>query len=206
MNLNVSITSDTATPGVAALMERTNPERLAQVLRPPLEELWNFKLKNLPPNKRFPGSSTGFWERQADTVKSHTDGGSIRLTAGTGEGALVQRRYGGPITATDKALTIPAREEYYGHSATEFQNLKLIFFKSGAMALVEADAVTIDRKKQKKKGAQVSSFAARTGGLVAYWLVGKGQSTRPQEPNPNVEPSEDEILEVAFAEIDRRIK
>jgi hypothetical protein len=206
MNLNVSITEDTATPAIAALMDRVQPERLAQLLRPPLEELWNFKLKNLPPNKRFPGSSTGFWERQADTVKAYASGSMIRLTAGTGEGALVQRRYGGPITATNKALTIPAREEYYGRSATEFQNLKMIFFKSGAMALVEADAVTIDRKKQKVKGAQVSSFAARTGGLVAYWVIGKGQSTRPQAPNPNVVPSEDEILEVAFAEIERRIK
>jgi hypothetical protein len=70
----------------------------------------------------------------------------------------------------DKMLTIPARQEFYGHSATEFTNLRLAVFKSGTLALVvgKKGVGRVDFATGREKN--VRGAGARAQSMVAYWL------------------------------------
>lgn len=177
---------DNATPALLAKLEKCDLERVANRVAVPLADFWADHVKTFPPNKQFPGASTGFWERQADSARGVAVTGGVRLSMGEGP-ALRQRFYGGPITARDKALAIPAREEFYGHGPREFSNLKLVVFRSGSAALV-IGGTGIKRTNRAGNTVTVTGAGAKSEALVAYWLVPPGESTRPQAANPNIIP------------------
>jgi hypothetical protein len=186
MNVTIDIT-DNATPRVRELMEKMSPRQVGAAVGRPVAQAWRNALKVLPPNKQgFP--STGFWEDAARSVTWTPIVDGVLFSAD--KQGLNQRLHGGAITAGEKALTIAARSEYYGHGATEFQNLQLIVFKSGAMALAEV----VGRGKR----------GGKKTGLIAYWLVGRGHSTRPQAPNPAVLPL-GKLTAVAQGAIERSV-
>jgi hypothetical protein len=94
----------------------------------------------------------------------------------------------------DKHLTIPARPEFYGHSATEFTNLRLAVFKSGAMALVIGAGGAGRVNFQTGRERSVSGAGVRSTGMVAFWL----RSSVNQDPDPNVIPSAQRLADVAL--------
>lgn len=158
----------------------------------------------LGPNKRgWP--STGFYKAVAgDGVTVAESGGdfTIKIEHPDIPGAMAQRYYGGTIKAKDHLLTIPARQEFYGHRAREFDNLKFgMFGKGGAKFLyvdkggTRQDANWNTNKPVKWKAKK--GLGARAEMMIAYWL--KDEVT--QDPNPNVIPDDAQMAETVLASL-----
>jgi hypothetical protein len=186
MNVNVSIQDDASGRLLRFEQSISNPEafrddigrRVANDLR-----AWFFGRQGDHSRNKFGGRSSGFWSQLRDSVsdgKTENDGVSVTIS----DPRFNQKYYGGDIRADTKLLAIPARAEAYDRSPRTFDNLKAIFFRSGAIALVEADRTAIKRTKKgfKSKG--------ETGGMVYYWLV-KGVH---QVKDPDALPSEARLL------------
>jgi len=154
-----------------------------------------------PPNKNgWP--TTGFWQKQRDSVHSSSTSNNLgaEVRIGMGTVGLRQRLLGGTITAgrniskfsgkPTKYLTIPARAEAYGKRSFDFSNLRVLFGRGGkAIALVEADATKVELgPKNRKTGARSYSTQA-TGGAVMFWLV----TSVTQQADPSVLPPTESI-------------
>lgn len=122
----------------------------------------------------FGAKSSGFWQRmQGGTVARH-DADSARVEMPT---PVALRAFGGTVTPKlAKYLAIPARTEAYGKSPREFDNLRPHKFRSGSLALVEADHSRLDDRKE-------------YGGGVYFWLT----ESATIRANPDVLPSDDEV-------------
>ncbi len=197
----VEIKSDTATPAIAALLERTQPERLVRIIGDPLRGFWRDHLKRLPRNARgWP--STGFWEEAADSVNAIPDGDTLILRAD--KQGLRQRFYGGVIEPRHaRMLTIPISPVSYGHRASEFPGLFLLRTGKGAYLVqqgFEISAKTGNMVRKRKQGGNASR--RRAASLQFLFKLSSGVV---QAPNPDVVPSHDEFTEVAFAAITRSL-
>jgi hypothetical protein len=128
--------------------------------------------RQLPPNRNgWP--STGFWAGAARGTGWDLDGDAVIVYADNEEhpGAVDHLYRGGTIRAKDKKLTIPARAEFYGHSAGEFDNLRLVVFKgTGTAALVVGKGGTGRVDFSTGRSRAVLGAGARSEGVVAYWL------------------------------------
>ena len=146
---------------------------------------------SLPPNERgFP--TTHFWRHAAEATNYEVVWDSIRIRVN--QVGVRQRLLGGDIDPVRaKFLTIPAIAETYGHRAADFGNLKIVRgpFRTytgrlAALALVPAD------------WTRDTSTPFSSAG-VYFWLVRHVS----QDPNPDVLPSTDEILDAALSAVDR---
>lgn len=99
------------------------------------------------PNSRFPGATTNYWQRAAQSTTHPTVSGNA-VTVSITQIGVRYNYFGGTIKAPWKNgsdstyLTIPACEEAYGHRAREFSDLTVAFLgrsTSGApiLALVK---------------------------------------------------------------------
>lgn len=146
---------------------------------------------NEPNQHNWP--STGFWQRMI--------GGTIPLADEESAGVrmpreVAQRFFGGTITPVDNEyLAIPAREEAYGMSPLQFNDLRFVPFASGSAALVQRNQQTVGTfKSGKKKGERnPKTTGEKIGGGVFYWLV-KSVTQRPDE---TVLPTEEEFTAAA---------
>lgn len=159
--------------------------------------------EGLPPNKRFPSESTGFWKRAARATSFESAGPSSgvagSVTVAVDQIGVQQRLLGGTITAVNaKYLTIPARAEAYGKSAREFSNLRFVAFASGAAALVESDHTTIAFGRTRKDGTRKVSGTTRGGGVM-FWL----KRSVNQQPDRGVIPSGEAIGQTAAMGLQR---
>jgi hypothetical protein len=101
--------------------------------------------------------------------------------------AIAQRFFGGTIEPVNaKFLAIPARSEAYGKRPNQFDNLRVIIFKSGAGALVSKEPPSGTRRNR-------IAGSAREPGLIFYWLVKQAI----QEADHTVLPTEEEMLNAA---------
>jgi hypothetical protein len=136
--LVITIPLDTATPTLRAIAALANSTTAQNKMAGACATLTRTHIAALGPNKNgWP--STGFYKEVASSgIKTQVASGSFTITIEHPRkpGAMAQRYYGGPIDAKDHLLSIPARAEFYGHSPTEFTNLRFVMFKSGAMAFV----------------------------------------------------------------------
>lgn len=122
MSVNVSITipRDTATPGLADLMAKTSPDRLARICRDPLRGFWRDHLKNYP---RLPGKfaafpPTGFGEEAADSVEAFAQDNGVLLRAD--KQGLRLRYKGGTIKPVNaKILCFGINPASYGRTPAE---------------------------------------------------------------------------------------
>lgn len=173
----ITIVNDGATPLLRDLGRIAgDPEVRVGALNACLDLTRNY-LRALPPNGRgWP--STGFWKKAADgtTGELTSDGFHILIENEDAPGAVKFRYYchingSGTIEMKDKLLTIPARQEFYGKKATDFDNLRFVMFKSGAKALVIGKGGTgiVDFSTGKSKW--VRGAGARMASMIAYWLV-----------------------------------
>lgn len=152
------------------------------------------------PRNKFGAPSSNFWADVRDSVNDGEglpDGGRVAIA----HAAAAQKYYGGTITKDDKLLAIPARREAYGKSPRLFDFLRVIVFKSGTVALAEAERSDVRRVKNAFKGSQ-----AKTAGLVWYWLVDK--VTQKKDPNtlPPRETLEAGLLDTAQKHFERQTK
>lgn len=149
--------------------------------------------RSLPPNRQFPGQSTHFW---ADAARStHYQAAEDHVDVITSKVGVLQQLLGGDITpgADKKFLTIPAREEAYGHVASDFNNLRFIKTRSGGM-LVEEDVNRVKIRRQKKDGSRSVRDLGEYGGGVMFWLVKRVH----QVAHPDIVPNEARIGEVVL--------
>jgi len=146
---------------------------------------------SLPPNERgFP--TTHFWHRAAEATQYEAGQDAVRISVN--QIGVRQRLLGGDIDPVRaKFLTIPAIAETYGHRAADFGNLKIVRgpFQMYTGRLVSLALVPADWTRDK------STLFSSAG--VYFWLVGHVS----QDPNPDVLPSDDEILDAALSAVDR---
>ncbi len=154
-------------------------------------ELIRENFYSLPSNERgFP--TTHFWRRAAETTEYEAGQDAVRISIN--QVGVRRRLLGGDIDPVRaKFLTIPAIAETYGHRAADFGNLKIVRgpFQMYTGRLVSLALVSADWTRDK------STPFSSAG--VYFWLVGRVS----QDPNPDVLPSDDEILDAALSAVDR---
>jgi hypothetical protein len=129
---------------------------------------------------------TGIYEKAAQgTSQPEVSQEGVSITIH--QVAIAQRFFGGTIEPVNaKFLAIPARSEAYGKRPREFDNLRLILFKSGSGALVSKEPPSGTRRTR-------IAGSAREPGLIFFWLVKQAV----QEADPTVLPTEEEMLNAA---------
>lgn len=146
--------------------------------------------RELPSNERkFP--STHFWQRAAEATSYRVEEDNVVVSVD--QVGIRQRYLGGDIKAiSGKYLTIPAIAWTYGHSASEFDDLKVVrghfityWGRDVSLALVPSHW-------------REDMFKPAT---VYFWLV---QSVT-QGPNSNVLPSDDAIFSAISEGIGERV-
>lgn len=195
MATTVNIT-DKARPAIAALKGGLQGSRINPGIGAAVKLLFQRHFLALPPNKMgFP--STHFWAGAARATNFQVLADGVLLSVN--QQGVRQRLMGGVIRPVKgKFLTIPANAEARGKRAREFDNLRVVKFKSGRLALVEAEASEISISKADKKGKRfITHTASRTGLVPFFWLV---QFVN-QQPDPGVIPTQQQIAETAMTEV-----
>jgi len=212
MNLSISL-KDTATPDILAIPGLISSEGSMKSGGRALRSAIIANLNAKPPNSRFPGATTRFWERAAKSVTQPMIAGASATVSITQIGVRYNY-FGGTIRApwkngsTATYLTIPATEEAYGHRAREFSDLTVAFLgrsPSGApiLALVKGMPRQSSRPTKPRVARSVETSASRKQSEsaikpkdrlnVIYWLV--TESTK--QPDPTVLPPEQD-MKLAF--------
>lgn len=189
--VDVSISRDAASPAIRRTLAAVSLARVQRAVGTACTLLQQNHLRSLPNNVNgWP--SQGFWEgcARGTSWMPTSEGITIRGDNENAPGALRYQYQGGTIRMKDKWLTIPARAEFYGHSAGEFTNLRLAIFKSGTMALIigtgGSSLVNFGTGKESNKG-----IGPRSAFMIAYWL----KDSVSKDANPDVLPSPDEYIE-----------
>lgn len=199
--VSISVTSDTATPEINRVIKACNPRTLSEAVGAKCYALTKEWMYRLPHNKQG-WAPIGFYTTTADAVtwSSNQNSAVINVDNPNAPGAIAFRYNRGEagnvtINAKEKLLTIPAREEAYGHKATEFTNLKFVMFHSGAKALVVgpggSDLYNFATGKEKK------GVGPRSAALVMYWL----KSSVVQQADPSIIPPKEAYVETSIAAI-----
>lgn len=176
--LTVSMTSDTATPAVNALLARLrNPEPVLQRMADAGTRLLRDWFGRRPPNRSgYP--SSGFWRRVAvqTAVASVTNTEAI---IGIGHPGMAQRVYGGTITPKrGKFLALPASAAAYRAGSPREggapANLAFAYSKhpqgGWRPSLVVQEQVEKEVGKPRKDGTRRRKVVAQAG-EIWYWLV-----------------------------------
>ena len=190
-DVTIEITHDGATPFLRDIRRiASDPEVMRGAMGACVDLTQNY-IRSLPTNRRgWP--STGFYEKGAQGTHGEItgDGFQILIDNEDAPGAMRFRHYcyvngSGTITMKDKLLTIPARQEFYGKKATDFDNLRFVMFKSGAKALVIGKGGTgiVDFATGRSK--TVRGAGARTAMMIAFWLVESVTQTADHDVIPN---------------------
>lgn len=200
--IELSIIRDDATPAVNAMNQFLTSRQIKRAVGVACTAHVKRHLLGLGPNKMgFP--STGFYAGAAKgtTWDFTPEGVVIQVENESYPGAMNQRFHGGPIDAKDKLLTIPARAEFYGHRASEFDNLKVARFgKTLALVIAEGGTGTVNFKTGRSQ--RVKGAGQRSEGAVAYWLV----SHVDQDADPGVLPDQAELASTAILAVDTLVK
>lgn len=201
ISAQISISQDNATPAVAALMNRVQPDRLARIMRDPLRAFWRDRLKNYP---RLPGKfaafpSTGFGEEAADSVEAFALSDSVLLTAK--KQGLRLRYEGGTIRPVNKkVLCFGITSETYGKSYAEF---------AGRLSTEKIKAQHTGPVKRGKKWKVETREVKRTRTDAEAKAELRKKFAFAKEitfqPNLEVVPTSDEFMEVAMAAISRSL-
>jgi hypothetical protein len=194
-DIKIDVTKDTASEAVLALVSLLNGRKLKDRVGYEAANLVKINLRSLPHNKQgWP--PIGFYEDAARgtayevtddgariTVDNENAKGAIKFAYNQGnEGRLT-------INSKGKLLTIPARQEFYGHSATEFTNLRYVRFASGAQAFVIGEGGVGRVNFGTGRESNVKGAGARSAMLVAYWLTDSVE----QDARPEVLPSKEAL-------------
>ena len=221
---DIKLTEDTGTPALEDLQKRLDIEKVCETVGNECTMMVKHNFNELPANKRgWP--STGFWGKCSAGTDwdRYVDGVIIWSDNADAPGALRQQLYGGEIHMKNKMLTIPAMEQFYGHRAGEFTDLRFallgghpalivpkpgayqVNFSSGTSSRVRGTGPRAHQllkegyRYSKLRGAKSGPTRGyeKAGGardtMVAYWL----RESVDQEPHPEVMPSYQEFADRA---------
>lgn len=192
---------DYATPAIEKKLKSVQPSRLLPRILEACKVFWRNQLKSQGKNKRgWP--STGFWERAARSVTSRMVGDSAGELLADHIG-LQQRWKGGfigPVRA--KAITIPISPVSYGHVASEFPGAFVIRTKKGAYIVQHGETIS-QRTGRTVKVTKAGGNASARRAATLNFLFKLSQGVDQPATHPNAVPSEEEIAEIALAEIAR---
>lgn len=184
-DITIKVEKDTSNEVLSALLSAVSGRKLKDRVGYNLTRMVQGNLRSLPHNKQG-WEPQGFYDKAARgtsyevtetgavvSVDNPDAPGAIKFAYNQGQEGRIR------IESKGKLLTIPAREEFYGHSAGEFDNLKYVQFgKGGAKALVintgGAELVDFSTGKGRSSGRMGWSkggIGARSEGMVAYWLA-----------------------------------
>lgn len=194
VDMQINVTKDTASVGIVRLVQVLASASLKRLVGTAATEFTKGRLEAQPSNKQgWP--SQGFYQKCSDGTAYTVVPSGVQILSdnAAAPGALKHAYNRGQagkvyIFANGKLLTVPARAEFYGHRAGEFDNLKFVQFKSGAKALVIGDGGTSrfsGRGAEKRRGT-----GAKSASVVAYWLTNSVE----QDARPTVIPSKAEYL------------
>ena len=171
-------------PILDLIKTRLPPGRLSEEIARDLVKSIRGHFLSLPSNEReFP--TTHFWRRAAESTRYEVKSDGVRISIS--QVGVRQRFLGGDINSVRaKFLTIPAIAETYGHRAADFSDLKIVhgFFGMYNGGVATLALVPADWTKEKSGNLESSG--------VYFWLLEHVS----QGPNPDVLPSNDEIIEV----------
>lgn len=173
-DIEINVLEDTATPMLRNLTRLASYPEVREGMADACAALTRDHLDALPPNRQFPERSTGFYRKAEVTTEQSEGGFSVLVDHKDKPGAMRQRFYGGDIFAKDRLLTIPARAEFYGRRAGEFDNLRFVMFgKGGAKALVvgKGGVELVNWHATGSGPRRLKGAGRRERGMVAYWLV-----------------------------------
>lgn len=180
--LDIAI-SDHASEALKAKLAAIQPSRAARIAGPAMRECWRDALAALPSNKKgWP--STKFWERASRSVQQ-PDYSEDTVTLTAQQQGLRQRWLGGPITATDKALTIPISAQSYGLTASQVPGLFMVVTKKGAYLARYGEGVDGQAAHKARRG----TAPVRAALQFMFKLIARGSSVQ-QQGNPAVVPQE----------------
>ena len=142
-DITIKVEKDTSNEVLSALLSAVSGRKLKDRVGYNLTRMVQGNLRSLPHNKQG-WEPQGFYDKAARgtsyevtetgavvSVDNPDAPGAIKFAYNQGQEGRIR------IESKGKLLTIPAREEFYGHSAGEFDNLKYVQFgKGGAKALV----------------------------------------------------------------------
>jgi len=193
-DLSITITNDTATPFLHSLTDGSDDAAKKRSVGLAITQLTQDWVRNLGTNKRgWP--TTNFYAKAASNAAfvETADGVMMSIDHPDKPGAMRQRYHGGTINMKDKLLTIPARAEAYGRTATSFDNLRFVRFNSGAMALVIGQGGTGLVNFSTGRSRSVRGAGVRAAGLVMFWL----KESVDQQPDETVLPPDEAYVEAA---------
>ena len=206
MSVAVRVETDTASPWLKDLQGRVTSHRIASEVGPRCTRLVQRNFRSLGENARgWP--TTHFYGRAAEATNWQEGFGFLNIVVN--QIGVRQRLEGGPIKPVNAgALTIPAREEAYGKTASEFPNLKFGFaldpergtMRPALIGMASQGSMVEQRtyKSGKKKGQTYMKEVGQIVGLEAMFWLSKGVN---QKPDPRVLPSDEEF----FVEFDRSV-
>ncbi len=189
--IHVNIT-DGAVPEIVRLRVAAEPARLLPVAGRAAAIVVRDHLVALDEERHVDGGRHFYFQGSRSV---HSDVVGTKAIVSVNQIGIAQRYFGGPIVAGANGsgkqwLTIPAREEAYGHRAGEFSDLHFVFFREGLAALVQNEQSSLGGRRGSHKGETL-------GGGVFFWLVREVN----QEPDPTVLPKAEEITGAAVAAI-----
>jgi hypothetical protein len=186
--VTVTVLKDNATPAMAELSKFATASSVRARMMTACIDLTKEHVAALGPNKQgWP--TTNFYKTVAEEGTDGlltSDGFVVRVDHPNKPGSMRQRFYGGTIRMKDKMLTIPARAEFYGRTATEFTNLRLAVFGSGTLALVVGKGGVGRVNFATGQEKSVRGAGKRAESMVAYWL----KESVDQDPDAGVIPDE----------------
>ncbi len=184
---------DDATPAIRRKIAQLTPQRLNEAVGNAEVVLFQNHFLSLPHNKKgWP--TTNFYGRAARATnwQPHIEGTLIQVS----QIGIRQRFKGGPITPDTKgALTIPISPVSYGHVAADFQGLFLLKTSKGAYLVQAGQRLTASgqfRKQDKSAGGNVKRRVQAALNFLFKLCAGVEQ-----DPDPNVLPTREQILNTA---------
>lgn len=212
---------DTATPTLAAILAGLEPQRLNPVIGEAGSNVVRQHVAALSnrPNK-LGGPSTRYWEKAADSTSWVEVGDGVVISVGGDRvpglplhffggdvypGKSISRFTGRPT----RYLTIPARAEAHGTTASEHGELVVLWGRHGPYALAAASDYLRVIRRGKRKGQLVTGVrkdlatnqreeASHGGGGVLFWLTDHAH----HEPDPTILPTEQKIRDAVVAAIE----
>ena len=198
IDATIEVLYDGATPILRAMQAISEAPSVRQAAMNGCVERTRNYLMAMPSN-RMGWPSTGFYKKCAagTTGAMDNEGFHVLVENADAPGAIKFRYYchingTGTINMKDKLLTIPARAEFYGRRATDFDNLRFALFASGAKALVIGKGGTGLVDLGTGTSHMFRGTGPRAAGVVAYWLVESVTQTQPT----SVIPSNDEYIQI----------
>ena len=194
----ITITKDSATPAVDALLAKCTTKRLGVIVGPALTRLTQDHLRANGQNKKgWP--TTHFWADAARATSWQLAGDYVFITVN--KIGVRQRYYGGTISPVRaKALAIPISPVSYGHVPADFPGLFLLVCRKGAYLVQPGEEVSEKSgrlvKRKKNAGGNVSR-RSRASLNFLFKLAGGVD----QPPDPGCIPTAEKLQTAAKARI-----